>query len=64
MLLDGLVESEVVASRSIGFGILYTVDIDVSHGGRAARVRTAWLIETSEVIPRLVSCYVKQEAEP
>ena len=42
-------------------GTRYTVDFAV-HGLRGmVMIRTAWIIDTGETIPRLVSCYVKRK---
>jgi hypothetical protein len=40
------------------YGERYTIDFDLTHGTRRARIRSAWIILRGEGIPRLISCYV------
>lgn len=40
------------------YGERYTIDFDLAHGARRARVRSAWIMLRSEAVPRLTSCYV------
>jgi hypothetical protein len=40
------------------YGQRYLVDFDMTHAGRRARIRSAWIIIRGELAPRLTSCYV------
>ncbi len=39
-------------------GDMYLMDFSMSHQGKKATIRTAWIILFGESFPRLVSCYV------
>lgn len=41
------------------FGEKYIVDFDLKFKNKVAVLRTAWIIEFSDRIPRLVTCYIK-----
>ncbi|MHB1607922.1 MAG: DUF6883 domain-containing protein [Acidiferrobacter thiooxydans] len=43
-------------------GDLYTMDFMPHHEGKAALVRSVWMVRKSESVPRLVSCYVHKSA--
>src|SRR5579864_8351301 len=57
LLLAARVGNATVAGRD-EYGERYTIDFDLAHGTRRARVRSAWIILHSEGTPRLTSCYV------
>jgi hypothetical protein len=40
------------------YGERYTIDFDLAHKARHARIRSAWIMLRGEEIPRLTSCYV------
>lgn len=40
------------------FGRRFVLDYRLEHDGKAALVRTAWIIEHGTSFPRLTSCYV------
>jgi hypothetical protein len=40
------------------YGNRYTIDFELSHGERAALVRSCWIVRSGEVIPRFVTCYI------
>ena len=39
-------------------GSKYVVDMELTHGGKTAKVRTAWLIRAGQEAPRLVTAFV------
>jgi hypothetical protein len=40
------------------YGERYTIDFDLAHGARRARIRSGWIMLRGKGIPRLTSCYV------
>jgi len=40
------------------YGAKHVVDMILSHAGKEARIRTAWLVPKGQEVPRLVSAYV------
>jgi hypothetical protein len=58
-ILRQVVDSEAVRGNESPFGEKYVVDMEVTHGGRTATVRTTWIVENNTDFPRLTSCYVK-----
>jgi hypothetical protein len=40
------------------FGQRYTIDFDLAHHDKTARIRSTWIVLTGEDTPRLTSCYV------
>lgn len=36
----------------------YVVDMQISHSGNEATVRSTWIVRSGEAAPRLTSCYV------
>ncbi len=43
------------------YGARYVIDFVLSRGGRAASIRSSWIIRSAENFPRLTSCYVIRE---
>jgi hypothetical protein len=41
-------------------GARYRLDFETQGKRGAVIIRTAWIIDTGETVPRLVSCYVKR----
>ena len=41
------------------FGTKYTLDFDLTFEHKTARVRTGWIVESVDKIPRLTTCYIK-----
>ncbi|QIP13163.1 hypothetical protein G8759_11270 [Spirosoma aureum] len=57
-ILTEILLNEVQAAGPNQQGDLYTVDFTMTHQGRTATIRTAWIIIFNESFPRLVSCYI------
>ncbi|MDQ3843905.1 MAG: hypothetical protein M3342_07805 [Bacteroidota bacterium] len=41
------------------FGAKYTVDFDVTFENKTATIRTGWIVENEDNIPRRTTCSVK-----
>lgn len=41
------------------FGTKCTVDFDLTFNNNVATIRTAWIVENENNIPRLITCYIK-----
>lgn len=62
-LQDAIIEAirieEATQSKGDQYGQRYAVDFDMQRvDGRQVRVRSTWIIRSSEDFPRLTSCYV------
>ena len=45
-------------TQSTPYGDLYVLDFSLEHKGKVATVRSAWMVDHGQNVPRLVSCYV------
>ena len=59
LLLTIACEADAAPGEPSPFGEKYVIDSEITHQGRNAIVRTAWIVENGTDFPRLVSCYVK-----
>lgn len=57
-LLAAAREADAVPGNSDDYGDRYTVDFELEHAGRRARIRSAWIVLHRESSPRLTSCFV------
>ena len=57
-LLKAALEADAMPGEADEYGERYTVDFLLTHGGREATVRSAWIILRGESAPRLTSCFV------
>jgi hypothetical protein len=49
---------EATPGRADRYGQRYTIDFVMAGRGRTVVVRSAWIVRTGEVVPRLVTCYI------
>jgi uncharacterized protein DUF6883 len=56
-LLKAAVESEATPAAQNGFGQLYEVRFEMTGPHGSKTVLSAWIIEKTNDIPRLVTCY-------
>jgi hypothetical protein len=59
MILEAVLTSEAQPGTADVHGARYTVDFEVEGLRGKVIIRTAWIIDAGESIPRLVTCYVK-----
>ena len=57
ILLSVVKTHEVKLGRRDKFGQRYTLDFTLEWHNRSAIIRSAWIIETHSIIPKLTSCY-------
>ncbi len=57
-LLEAVKTNEAVLGNLNEYGQRYLVDFQLEYNGRAAEVRSVWIVDTGSEIPRLVSCLV------
>jgi hypothetical protein len=50
---------DALATDADEYGERYVLDFWMSVHGRAAIVRSSWIVRSGETTPRLTSCYVK-----
>jgi len=61
MILAAVMTEEALPGVTDAHGSRYTVDFEVQGlQAGAVTIRTAWIIDAGETIPRLVSCYVRK----
>lgn len=56
-LLEAVKTHDAKIGRCDIFGQRYSVDFSLEWRGKQATVRSAWIIEHGEDVPRLTSCY-------
>ncbi|HEV2913079.1 MAG TPA: hypothetical protein VGX92_07175 [Pyrinomonadaceae bacterium] len=61
MILAAVQTQEAVQGATDEHGTRYTVDFEAQGLSGMVTIRTAWIIDAGETIPRLVSCYVKRK---
>jgi len=52
-------DGEALATDTDEYGERYVLDFWMTVQGRAAIVRSSWIVRAGEMTPRLTSCYVK-----
>jgi len=51
-------DGEATPGRRDGYGQRYVIDFGFTGPTATATVRSAWIIRTDELTPRLVTCYI------
>ena len=59
MILQAILTNEATEVDTNEHGTRFTVDFQTLGLKGAITIRTAWIIDAGEAIPRLTSCYVK-----
>jgi hypothetical protein len=57
-LLHAAREFECQVGRLSDHGQRYLIDFTVTIRGKSAQLRSAWIVRTGEIFPRLSTCYV------
>ena len=57
-ILKEILVRDCECRESDAYGSRYIVDMTWLRQGRAATVRTTWIVKRGEHVPRLTSCYV------
>lgn len=60
LILKAVITCEAAQGITDEHGTRYTVDFEAKGLSGMVIIRTAWIIDAGESIPRLVSCYVKR----
>ncbi len=56
-LLQAVRDNKAVPSKRNEYGQKYIIDFEMSHSGKTARIRSAWILRNDENFPRLITCY-------
>ena len=59
MILQAVLTNEAVEARTNEHGTRYAVDFQTLGLKGEVTIRTAWIIDAGETIPRLTSCYIR-----
>ena len=57
-ILQEILQTEATLNSTDEHGSRYTVDFAIEGLENLVVIRTAWIIDEGETVPRLVSCYV------
>jgi hypothetical protein len=57
-LIDAALKENATPGASDQYGDRYIVDFEMKRGGRAANIRSCWIIRSGEIAPRFVTCYI------
>lgn len=61
MILAAVLHAEAQSGSADEHGSRYTVDFEARGlRGNTVTIRTAWIIDAGNFVPRLVSCYVRK----
>lgn len=61
MILAAVLTAEAQSGRADEHGSRYTVDFEArALQGNVVTIRTAWIIDAGDSVPRLISCYVRR----
>ncbi|HXL56198.1 MAG TPA: hypothetical protein VN958_08080 [Chitinophagaceae bacterium] len=56
---EAILINNAIKQSASAFETKYVVDFELTFENKTARVRTAWIIENEDEIPRLTTCYIK-----
>ncbi len=59
LIIEKINFSEAIRSFSDEYGDRYYTDIILTKHNNAETIRTLWIVKRDEIIPRFVSCYIK-----
>ena len=59
-LLKVAKENDASHTKTNKFGEYYTIIFDFSFNNKTATVLSAWFINNDTIIPRLITCYIKE----
>jgi hypothetical protein len=57
-LREAATHGEAVPGRVDRYGQRYAIDLVMEGQARRVVIRSAWIVRTGEVVPRLVTCYI------
>lgn len=57
-LIDAALKRDAILGTSDQYGTRYIIDFEFTRGGRAAEIRSCWIVRKGETAPRFVTCYV------
>jgi len=57
-LIQAAAVEEVRVGQSDKHGTRYTLDCEVRRGAKSALVRSHWIVQTDDDVPRLITCYI------
>ena len=66
LLVDALREAAASDDAAVGkadrYGRRHVIDFEFTGPNGTATIRSAWIVRTSESVPRLVTCYILRHA--
>jgi hypothetical protein len=62
MILSSVEHLEVTQSTVDEHGTRYAGDFDTEGLVGTVTIRTAWIVDTDDTVPRLVTCYVREKS--
>jgi hypothetical protein len=57
-LIDAALKEDATPGTSDQYGARYIIDFELKHGGKAADIRSCWIVLSGEIAPRFVTCYI------
>jgi hypothetical protein len=57
-LFDAALNEEASVGVCDRYGTRYNIDFELKRGGRAAWIRSCWIVLANEDAPRFVTCYI------
>ena len=59
LIKEAILKAEAIKQSESEYGTKYIVDFNLSFKDKTALIRTAWIVDANDDIPRLITCYVK-----
>jgi hypothetical protein len=57
-LIEAALNENAILGASDQYGTRYIIDFELRRGGRAANIRSCWIVLNGEIAPRFVTCYI------
>ena len=57
-LLNAVRTHMAVLTKRNNYGQKYIIDFEMTHSGKTAKIRSAWIVRNDDNFPRLITCYV------
>jgi hypothetical protein len=60
LMSSNITSQEAITGRKDEYGQRYFIDMKITNFEKEAVIRTVWIIENEESVPRFITCYLKK----
>jgi hypothetical protein len=61
-LLEAATTGEAIPGLTDDFGTRYTIDFEIVRSDKRARIRSAWIVDRRDGVPRMTTCFCLRPA--